>query len=222
MPTKLSLTRKELDKTLKNYSIEKLINLFKKDFHKIFESSVGVWENYTLEQHTTFILTQFDRYFSNKKLPGKVSVKLFRVFLALHDLGKPKAVKEGNKGLQYEYTKELINEILGRLDFSNSEIKICLSLVDGDPIGQYLYTDNLKDAKKQTSERARRANVPINEFFELLLIYYKCDAGSYTKDAGGLKALDKLFIFDHKNKELKFSKETNDKIDLLKNAVLEK
>ena len=59
------------------------------------------------------------------------------------------------------------------------------------------------------------------DFFDLLIVYYKCDAGSYTEDSGGEKALDHLFIFDSTRGKLNFSFSVKSKVRKLQKFVLE-
>ena len=53
------------------------------------------------------------------------------------------------------------------------------------------------------------------DIFELLCIFFKLDAGSYTENAGGKKSLDHLFIFDEKNKNIDLAPDIKKRIDLI-------
>jgi len=57
------------------------------------------------------------------------------------------------------------------------------------------------------------------DFFDLLQILYMVDAGSYTKDAGGIKSLDFLFVFDNRRGKMIFSPETSYKINKLRKSL---
>lgn len=213
----LSFNRQDLDSVFENYNLQDLISLFKRDFSNTFSSDVGVFEKYTLEKHSMMVLNQFDKYFSEKNLPGNFSPELFRVLLVLHDIGKPQAVKDGDKHLQHEYTVKMVREILARLDFSSEEINTCIALVDGNPVGRFIIRGDIDSAKEKILEMARRTNLSLKDFFDLLLIYYMCDASSYTEDAGGEKSLDELFIF---GRELTLSLPLQIKINKLRKLVL--
>jgi len=216
--TQNTLNREELNSVMETYTIDNLINFFRKEYAEIFSWSVGVWEGYSLETHIKLVLTQFDRYFAHRTLT--VSKLFFRVFLVLHDLGKPLAVKKGRKDLQHQETLKLIEPLLRQLEFSSREIKIALALVQADPIGSYIKDGSLHTTTKQIKEMAKKAGIPVKEFYQLLLIYYKCDAGSYTRDAGGKESLDRLFQFDHHERELQFSATIQEKIDALTQQLL--
>lgn len=47
---------------------------------------------------------------------------------------------------------------------------------------------------------AERAGKSIKTFLKILTIYYQCDSGSYTVDAGGLHFLEHLFVYKNGNK----------------------
>ncbi len=211
---KLSFTRNDLNAVMKNYSIEALINLFRKDFGELLASDVGVWEKYTLEQHNIMVLTQFDKYFSHKTLPAGMTTTFLRTFIMLHDIGKPDAVKAGNNKLQHKFTLPIIKSVLQQLNFSDQEILISLVILDGDPLGSYIRRGGLPVTitANKINAMAMRANLSLKDFFELLLICYMCDASSYTEDSCGVKSLEWIFEFDHKNRALRFSEEVTPKI----------
>jgi hypothetical protein len=61
--------------------------------------------------------------------------------------------------------------------------------------------------------------IPIKEYFEIFCIYYKVDAGAYTKNAWGFELLDHLFIFDEENHKLIFAPQVQEKIDKLEQIL---
>jgi len=216
----LSFTRAELDEILgsPDYTPKDLVGLFERDLGKKFNADSGVWEKYSIKRHTLMVMGQFEKYFNKSDLPASVSKSFFRVFLTLHDIGKPDAIKKtGDRRNQHLYTVGIMNSMLGQLDFREQEIKIALALVSGDPIGDYIKG---KRGGKRTTEGiaqlADDAGLPFYDLLKLLLVFYQCDAGSYTEDAGGLKSLDRLFKFDRKKGEMGFSPDVSTKIDYLK------
>lgn len=167
--------------------------------------------HYVLEQHTLLVMAEFEKHFANVSLP--ISRNLFRFMLALHDIGKPKAMGLGDKNNQYQYTVEIINNLRKSLPFTSLEIDTMIALVSDDPIGLYLQGNiSLETAKSKIIKLANQANLPTLAFFRTLSIYYQSDTGSYTKDAGGLYFLEHLFaynngakVFDSDKQLLKFS-----------------
>ena len=151
--------------------------------------------HYLLKEHTLLVLGAFERYFSPNDLP--VNKDLFRVFLALHDIGKPLAFDNGDKSNQYAHTKEIIKQIWPQLQFSNSELQLALCLSEGDLIGEYF--QNRKDVDSVfTSFRnlSIEYGIELSCLVRLFLIYYQCDIAAYTSDDGGFKFLEHLFEYD--------------------------
>lgn len=215
---KLSFTDNELIEIFNDetFNPEKLILLLEKQYPNTYDQGVGVWEGYDLKKHTLMVMGQFEKYFDNQELPLGVDKNTFRLILALHDIGKPEAIAMGEKHLQHEYTPKYIQLLFKRLGIDEQHTKLALVLTSGDPIGPYLMNKkNYLETKNVIAEMANKANLQIDEFFELLCIYYKVDAGSYTKNAGGLESLDKLFKFDEEKWKLNFSDDIQEKINKL-------
>ena len=62
---------------------------------------------------------------------------------------------------------------------------------------------------------AEKSGLPVQDFYNLLLMFFKVDAGSYTLDAGGLKSLDFLFVFNHAKLKMDFAHPFKKKIEEL-------
>ena len=198
------------------FSPEKLVLLLEKRYPGTYTQSVGVWEGYTLKEHTLMVMKQFEKYFGNKDLPSDIDKNIFRLVLALHDIGKPEAISKGGKHLQHEYTQRYIQSLFRDLGIDERHTNLTLALVSEDPIGKYLTSRmDSTQTRKVIEEMANKARIPINEFFKLLCIYYKLDAGSYTENAGGFRSLDDLFDFDEENHNLNFASNVQDRIDQL-------
>ncbi len=162
--------------------------------------------HYVLETHTLLVMNEFEKYFSHIKLP--IDKKTFRLFLALHDIGKAKAFKQGNKGLQYLYSVNIINEFKQNLPVKDCEINILLALVKSDILGEYLQNKTtLKNVKDEINTISKEIEININDFIKLLTIYYQVDAGSYTQDAGGLRYLENVFEYENNKKKFDNTRE---------------
>jgi hypothetical protein len=207
------------------YSPINLLTLLK-SFPTLNQAYQKKVRHYTLEMHTLLVMSEFEKYFGNVNLP--ISKNLFRLMLALHDVGKPQAVEHGEKNKQYKYTITIINELKESLPFRNFEIDILISLVSDDPIGLYLQNAiNLHAAKSKIIELSNQGNISLSKFFHLLSVYYQCDTGSYTSDAGGLPFLEHLFVYDNDRKVfdnatnlVKFSPSVEKMFNELKNSLL--
>ncbi|MFC2067582.1 hypothetical protein ACFLTP_00970 [Chloroflexota bacterium] len=217
---KLSLSRAQLDKVLESstYTPQDLINLLERDLGMKFKADSGVHEKYSIKRHTLMVLGQFEKYFADQELPAGMGNNFFRIFLSLHDIGKPDAIREtGDRNSQHRYTVGIMHTLLNQLNFSDQEIRIAVTLVSGDVIGKYIKGHrNGKITTEELKTMADEAKLSFNDLLELMLIYYQVDAGSYTKDAGGLESLDYLFEFKPKEKRMVFSVDVAAKVDQLK------
>jgi len=173
-----------------------------------------VVEKYSLREHTAMVLRQFEKYFGKKTLPGGVDKDFFRLILVLHDIGKTRAVKEGNKDLQHKYTPKMVKDILSELEYSEKQINLAINLLSDDPLGELFKKKNINKCVEEINKLSKRASMDPEEFFELISIFFKSDASSYTLEAGGkMKNLDHLFEVDRANGDLDFSEEAFDLAD---------
>lgn len=165
----------------------------------LYESSVGVSEGYNLKEHTTMVLSQYEKYFADRWRSPLISQEGFRLLLALHDLGKPLVVKvTGSTSEQHEYTMKFLPKIVESMNLKPQEIEVIAGIASQDYLGQYLQNQSSAEATAENIKSlAHSLGVPVTQLFELIKMYYICDAGSYTEDAGGKRALDGLFIFSH-------------------------
>jgi len=110
----LFFTRAELDEILgsPDYTPKALVRLFERNLGKEFNADSGVWEKYSIKRHTLMVMGQFEKYFSKSDLPASISKRLFRAFLALHDIGKPDPIKKtGDRRNQHLYTIEIMSSM---------------------------------------------------------------------------------------------------------------
>lgn len=206
-----------------------VVNYFKSDpnYGKYYGYDSGVWQNYTLEQHTSMMMRQFDRYFASNFSSSLLTRGQFRVMLALHDIGKPAAVEkhgdEEGRRRQAEETVLMIPEMIKDLDFDDQTKALITAVPTRDVMGSLLkkHTNPEKQAKalakgrvitpevavERLKEIAGEIGVDPKELFELYYMYFLSDAGSYTHDADPKmppppdaehEDLDHLFIFDRK------------------------
>jgi hypothetical protein len=124
----------------------------------------------------------------------------FRLFLALHDIGKKQALEAGDSSRQAEFNKHEIEKMLKKFGFSPEMILLAKMMVGFDPIGEVLKSKNPGEAARlqflRIQECAREFQIPAGKFYELMKIYYMSDASAYTSDAKFPAMLDGLFEFD--------------------------
>jgi hypothetical protein len=191
---------------------EEILTALKNVFPNEYVSGIGVFEGYTLEQHTRMVMKQFDKYFAtDPNIQYFVSIVSFRKFLALHDIGKPAAVNAGEKSRQHEYTIPILKDILPKIGVTTREAKIFIALIHSDEVGAYLQSKmSLKQLITLLRDDADSIGMAPLSFTTLELTLYMVDAGSYTEDAGGMRSLDYLFVF--RPSFMMFSEVVNDKI----------
>lgn len=176
----LHFSRADLDGVLSAdaYRPENLVDLFARRMTPaLYGRSVGAGR--PLRDHVLHVLRLFDHFFARVPLPAGTSPELFRLVLTLHDIGYAQACRER----QHEYTPPMVRFIMERLQFDSKSIELAVALVSEDPIGGTLQgvpgLQCVEDATDRISALAKQAGISASEFFELLLIFYTVDAGSY-------------------------------------------
>ncbi|MEO6508645.1 MAG: hypothetical protein ABIO02_01715, partial [Patescibacteria group bacterium] len=163
----------------------------------LYEMSAGVQEGYSTEEHTDMVMNQFEKYFSNAFESSVISREELRLLLALHDIGKPMAVRvTGSTEAQHEYTKKVMNYALQSLELSPTKVDTLISLVDQDIIGEYFKGSiSAGDATTQITELSSTIGVTSSDLLATLRMFYISDASAYTTDAGAPGGLDNVFSF---------------------------
>lgn len=190
---------------------------------QLYAKDSGVWEGYSIREHTEAILGQFEKYFADNMEGTTVSVPTFRIVLALHDIGKPLSVERtGGTAAQHRFTHEIVRRRGGELGLEKDEIEVALEVVSHDVIGEFLKGEKtVEETSGSILGSASRLGVQPLGLLELLKVYYLCDASSYTSDASftapdGSTAeckpsLDFLFTFS--NGSIGFSANNQARID---------
>lgn len=211
-----------------DFNPQEIINILKLNpfFKNLFERSSGVYEGYTIEEHTLMVLKQFEKYFSADFQSTILSRDSFRLLLTLHDIGKSLSILQtGTKGSQHKYTREILEYGLKPLSLSNYQKEVIISIIDQDILGEYFQDKiSLEEAVEKIDSLSRNLSAPRIEILKILRMFYICDAGSYTEDAGGKRSLDALFNFAYDEKDGKpkadFSSMTFDKFRKLEEEII--
>jgi len=202
----VSITREDITNVISDprHGADDVIRLFAKDFGYLFAQSAGTIQGYTLGQHTRMVLKQYHKYFKHTVFPAGLDNVFFETVLALHDIGKPEAVKADNVDDQYSYHLAYFRQILPKLGFSAAEITVASSLIGSDPIREYLYKNRTEPSAAAAAiiSKAAAAGMSIKDYWFLLKLMWMCDAGSYTVDAGGHAELDRMFEFEPDDGEM--------------------
>lgn len=212
-----------LEKILNTNSIpiQPLINELKKDeFIKMeLESPASTGFTYSLGRHVEMLLCLYKKFYEPYPLPGDTKKSLFILIMALHDIGKPQAIREDQKNREHEYTLYVIASFFNRMGYSKKDLKLAAALINGDSLGKYMQGADAGQTALKIKENARKAGMSTKDFFELLTIYYKIDAGSYTTYAGSTGNLNHVFEFDEENLEIQFTEKYEGKYQKLKKEL---
>jgi hypothetical protein len=197
-------------------TVEVILNL-----QQAYDSDAGVEEDYSIRQHTLMVLLQFDRYFSHRSLPLNMTLSYWRLLLLLHDvLGKPEALRHGNKNLQHKFLQRNLPTAMRQLGYNEIDIKLGIELIGNDCIGSYIQDRTTpNDVIAQANPLSVTAHTSVNEAVDAMILYWMVDAGSYTEDAGGKRSLDYLFLFDRQHRTMELKDTVRKKILLLKSIV---
>ncbi|MDD4151862.1 MAG: NAD(+) synthase [Candidatus Gracilibacteria bacterium] len=184
------------------------------NFEKIYLKDAGLWEKYSIGTHTSMVLENFEKFFSGKKFPASFDREIFKLILALHDIGKAQAIENEGKEAQHKYTVKIIKNFFDEIGISKKYTKFAIALIETDVIGEYLQDKiSILKAKKIIEKRAKKSGFSREIFLEILTIFFRIDAGAYTISAGGFESLDRLFNFDYENMILNFANDVKNKID---------
>lgn len=86
---------------------------------RLFAADAGVWEGYTIREHTLMVLGIFERFQLSQV--SKSEKLFFRLLLALHDIGKPLAIEQtGEKKRQAEFTGLILQAVLEYCGLKNN------------------------------------------------------------------------------------------------------
>lgn len=159
---------------------------------KLYNSKV---RHYVVKQHTLLVCQQFEKYAF--ELNTKVmNIDLMRLVLAMHDIGK--AV---DRATQHTHTLSLIKEFWSESPFTDYELKLIKSLLKDDHLGNFFqgrYDCNM--LQKEIQKDAEELQIDASCLLQLKMVLYQCDIASYTKDAGGLKYLEHMFVYENNEK----------------------
>ena len=185
---------------------------------ELYEMDSGVWENWTVGQHTEAVIDFFDRYFADS-VPEEL-IPFIKITMLAHDIGKGVDVKNGkrNSPEALEQTKHLFKSLGIKNDYADL-IKFVISdsqqytssvLLTGRP----KLINNL--SFKMACENAIRnafGRIPtkseVDAFKRVCVVLQQCDSGSYTYYAqiregnqtitGGNLNFTNSFILDENN-----------------------
>lgn len=160
------------------------------ELKKLLYSDAGVWEGYTIKEHTLRVIELLNQQYAcqvtpefEKKMSQKLRVpfkNFMQLTMSLHDIGKPLAVEAGDKSRQHEFTRPVMERGLKKMNIPEAAASVALELTDNDAIGDYLKGSiNLEEAVTELEKQVKKTGLTNEEYFRLQQLFYTADAGSY-------------------------------------------
>lgn len=183
METPAELAAKAPPETFQGKAMGSVQRLLKDpEFRARWEADAGVSEGYTIGQHTEHVLARFGKIIdSDPDLANTIrDPDSLMEAIALHDIGKPDAIRAGDKSRQHEFTVPLLRKQMEESGHSKQSIDMAEALIGHDVFGDLLQGRITVDkAAEQVQELARKAGMRVPEFSRLAKAFYKADASSY-------------------------------------------
>ena len=161
-------------------------------FEPIFAADTGVWEGYTLAEHTETVLRNYERSFAGD-LPAEIHAPL-KLALLTHDIGKPEVADRDPKNKIDEYNNNLVRsqQFLEQIGVGQAGITYIHGLFEA--VGKYANTyihydsDSFDDVRSLGRDTLLSIGVEptpdsIEGFLEATSILFACDGGAYTSMA---------------------------------------
>lgn len=169
---------------------ERLVELFSREavLAQALASDAGVSERETILQHVRNI---YVRYLDQRTHYGLDAIsaraglsldRLFHLLILVHDIGKPAAIKAGNKNLQHRFTWPIVKDLAAQLHMSDREILLLETLINYDFLGSLLQ-GSLKaaDVVNRLQKEAGWRNIALPDLIRIFQLFYIIDAGAYPR-----------------------------------------
>ena len=176
------------------------------DYKRLFEAQSGVWEGFTIQQHTETALQFFDDNYADK-LPSGV-LPLLRLAIITHDIGKGVAASRGDKANQKAYNVAYADDFLKKNGIDEDMRKLIVSMIgDGMDESTDWAIRGGSDAKfydycKRTVGDflgTTPARDDVRGFAQLELALQTCDSASYTDMAVTRSRTSNSSYFNYRN-----------------------
>lgn len=167
------------------------------DLANLLQKPSGVWEGYTVAEHTEAVLQMFERYYADN-IPVEF-VGFLKTALFLHDIGKGVAAEKDRLDEQAQFNRHYAGYILDRMNFSDDAKNVILQMIGPGAkhfSNIYRYGISNKDliALDKMLSQVMRDDDGKDSFGilrQLHQILYVCDVGAYTSLARYTKAVDR-------------------------------
>ena len=153
----------------------------------LFSCSSGVYEGYTIQEHTIRVLDVLNDQRRYYKIPDDPSLDAYRLLIwmtSLHDIGKPAAVELGNKNLQHRFIGPTTKKLLTEVGFNMDQVSLAVGIVEHDDVGKYMKGDLPREAvieghKRRFADLSRKLKISLSDVWEMQHLFYVSDSTSY-------------------------------------------
>ncbi len=149
----------------------------------------------TIEDHVVDVFSQY-LLEKDKRTISLSFQNIMPMAIALHDIGKPKAIINGRRDLQHLWTIPMVVEFLTKIGWDVLDIKKCIALISFSGFGEL--------AQRQKS--AYEVFVEIDKISQELKVtpweFYRAKKAFYLSDAGSYSQLRNTVFFERTNKTL--------------------
>ena len=199
---------------------QEIMERIKQDKHckELYDMDAGLWENWTVGQHTEAVIDFFDRYFVDS-VPEEL-IPFLKVTMLAHDIGKGIDVKNGTKnspeslkqvkylfkalGIKKDYAKLIKFVISDSQEYTSSVLLTGRSKLINNLTFKKACENAIKNAFGRIPTKAE-----VDAFKRVCIVLQQCDSGAYTYYAqiregnktvtGGNKRFTESFILDENN-----------------------
>ena len=193
----------------------------------LYRGKAGVWEGFSVGEHTVKVLNvlyQQERHFNifdlnYKYFDSHQNLRNFMwIVMSLHDIGKYLSVIINKKdAYQLAYIEPIYMSVLRSMKIQRNLLVLARSLMNHDLIGKYLKGDpkvTVKVVAKAMVARAKASRMERQDYFDLQMLYFTSDAGSYEFLHG------KVFETDSVTGKLNLMARGAQKIEELKSEIM--
>ena len=172
-------------------------------FKELFEGDAGVWEKFSVQQHTETVLRVFDENYADK-LPATI-LPLMRTALLVHDIGKAEAAANHDKRNQKRYNVPRARDFMRLNGIDDKTQNLIIAMIgDGADLTTNWAVRHFEGAEKTLDIFCRKTMIDylgnnaseqdVAGFKNLLLTLQTCDSAAYT-DMALTRSKDGQYIY---------------------------
>ncbi len=181
---------------------------FKQQNHKTIEViEINLREHHQMVLGGLLLFPKLEKRIAN--IDSRL-IPWFRFILAVHDAGKGKALIQGERRKQHQYTLEIIERLFPQWNVPDEIKQLAIAIIDsrkefgdGASIGKMIRgRADPKVLSNGIQARARFAQMNTADFFELYTIYHTLDAATYIPHLSYYQLKDGDISIQHPNYEM--------------------